>query len=283
MSVLRLGTRASRLALWQTHFCAARLRRLGVRTDIVVLTASGDRDLSRPIPDLPSAAPFSDDIERALLEGRIDAAVHCLKDLPLQPTPGLSLAAVLKRGDPREALVSRDGRRLNELPVGAAVGTSSPRRAAQLRALRPDLVPRPIRGPVEDRVRQVRTGHFDAAVLAVAGLQRLGLTAEIAEVFDIRRLMPAPAQAALVIQVRADDRCTAAAIRPLDHAPTRLAVTAELEFQRHFDGQADVAVAALATVGWYGHLARPGNGRYARTTLHARLLRANGQILLEVS
>jgi hydroxymethylbilane synthase len=239
---------------------------LDVAVEPVVLSTSGDRDLSRPIAELASSAPFSDDLERALREGQIDAAVHCLKDLPVSPTPGLMLAAILERGDPREVLVSRDRLGLHELPAGAVVGTSSPRRAAQLHALRADLVARPMRGPVEDRVRQVRAGRFDAALLAAAGLQRLGLAEEIVEYFDPRQFMPAPAQAALAIQVRAGDRIARRLVGRLDHRATRRAVTAELEFLRFFDHRTDVTAAAIAT----------GD----RTVeLCARLLRCNGEML----
>lgn len=245
----RLGTRASTMARWQAHHVAAQLRAGGVAVEIVEMSTLGDRIQDRAITELPGDAPFTQDIEQALLDGQIDLAVHCLKDLPVQSTPGLRLAAILQRDDVAEALVTRNGLRLYDLQLGAVVGTSSPRRAAQLLAIRPDLRTATIRGPVEDRIRQVRAGDFDAAILAVAGLRRLGLMHEIAEVLPIDEFLPAPGQGALAVQVRARDEETRALCAALDHEPTRLATSAELEFLRPFERRHDVVAAAYATAG----------------------------------
>lgn len=262
-NILRLGTRRSALALWQAQRVVELLAATGVSVEIVEITTSGDRMIERAIEDLPSPSPFTDDIEQALLSGHIDLAVHSWKDLPVSGTSGLTLAAVLPRGEATEALVSRDHCKLRELPPGARIGTSSPRRRAQLLALRPDLCPVPIRGPVDDRVRQVREGKFDAAILATAGLERLELLDEIAERFTLDDFLPAPAQGALVIQVREDDPTTAHQVAALNHEPTRRAVTAELELLRIFEDVSDWVLAAHAIDG--DHL-----------TLRARLMSLDG-------
>ncbi|HKQ47187.1 MAG TPA: hydroxymethylbilane synthase [Phycisphaerae bacterium] len=266
----RLGTRASAMALWQADFVAARLRAYGVAVEIVPLSTLGDRVLDRSIADLPVDAPFAQDIEQALLDGRIDLAVHCLKDLAVQPTPGLQLAAILERDDVAEALVSCSGLALRDLPAGAIVGTCSPRRAAQLLAVRPDLRATNIRGPVEDRIRQVHAGQFDATILAVAGLRRLGLMREITEVLSLDDFLPAPGQGALAVQVRANDDEARTLCTPLDHEPTRRATTAELEFLRPFEGRRDALAAAYATAG-------------RRIRLRARVISPDAATMREVS
>ncbi len=260
---LRLGTRGSPLARWQAEHVAERLRCAGIAVRLVELSTVGDRVLDRAIHQLPTAGPFSDDIERLLLKGVIDLAVHSLKDLPLHPTPGLRIVAVLPRGDAGEALVSRSGLTLAELPSGAVVGTSSPRRAAQLRALRPNLRTAIVRGPVDARIRQVHAGRFDAVLLARAGLERLGLSGEISEDLSLEAMLPAPGQAALAIQVRSTDVDTKSICRFLDDAATRRATAAELAFARAYEGRRNAAVAAFATAA-------------ERITLHARVMSLDG-------
>jgi len=246
---LRLGTRNSALAMWQAEHVAKRLRDAGTRVDIVPLSTLGDRVRDRAIADLPGDAPFADELESALENGAIDLAVHSLKDLSIAASRRLGLVAYLPRGDARESLVSRDGLKLMELPRGAVVGTSSPRRVAQLRGLRPDLVVKTIRGPVDERVRAVRRGDFDAAILALAGLDRLGLAHEATEVFPIERFTPAPAQAAMVVQVRAGDAHATELCTALDDRATRLAVTLELNVLRAFGEDKAETLSAFATVG----------------------------------
>lgn len=260
-----LGTRGSRLARWQAQHVARLLRGLGAAVEILELSTLGDRVLDRAIRDLPSDAPFTGDIEEALLSGEIDLAVHSLKDLPVAKTPGLDIAAVLPRGSVTESLVSRNGLKLVQLPAGATVGTSSPRRVAQLLAIRPDLVALPIRGPVDDRVCQVRGGAFDAAILATAGLERLNMLDAASEELSLAAFLPAPAQGAMVVQCRSDDTRMIDFCRAMDDSATRVAVTAELEFLRPFEHSETHVAAALAQC--EGH----------RISLHARLLSADGR------
>lgn len=265
---IRLGTRSSRLALAQAEIVRQRLVPFGVTCEIVKLGTIGDVDQSRPISEFTTSGPFTDDIEAALLQNDIDIAVHSLKDLPLTSTPGLEIAAILERGDPRESLVSGNGEQFDDLPSGAVIGTSCARRAAQIRYLRHDLRTMSIRGPVDDRIRQVREGTFDAAILAIAGLYRSGLAGEAAEVFALSRFVPAPAQAALAIQVRHDDRRTRDVVMRLDHAATREAVIAELGVLRHFEDREDIAIAAFAR-------------HVGDVQMRVRVLQIDGQPLLE--
>lgn len=246
---VRIGTRASRLAMWQANHVASLLRARGARVEVAAITTTGDRRLDCAITDLESASPFCDDIERALIEGEIDLAVHSLKDLALDESPELAVAAVLPRGDAREALVSRDGVTLRELPAGATVATSSPRRAAQVRLLRPDLTTAPIRGAVDDRVAQVRRGAFDAAVLAVAGLERIGMEDAIAQRFDIDEFPPAPAQAALAVQIRRADRDMESLVASLNHEPTMQATALELELLCRAERSGGCILSAFVRVG----------------------------------
>lgn len=245
---LRLGTRRSALAMWQARHVAEWLANREVEVELMEIATSGDRQLDCAIGDLSSDTPFTDDIDDALRRGEIDFAVHALKDLPVPPPDDLELVAVLPRGDVSESLVSHRGCPLAKLPFGARVGTSSPRRAAQLLRLRPDLIPTTIRGAVDDRVRQVRCGDFDAAILATAGLQRLGMMHEIAETFSLEDLLPAPGQGALVIHVRRNDDRLRQLFTPLDHEPTRRAVTAELEVLRRLQAEFGFTLAAWAKV-----------------------------------
>lgn len=249
---LRLGTRGSKLAMWQANHVAGLLRLQGceqrIDVELVEIATLGDRRLDLPIAELPSEGPFTDDIEESLRRGEIDFAVHALKDLPVFGADDLVIAAVLTRGDAGEALVSRDGLKLHELAAGSVIGTSSPRRAAQLLALRNDLRTTPIRGAVDARVRDVRTGVFDAVILATAGLERLELLGEVSEYFDMEEFLPAPGQAALVCQARRGDEATVRLLGRLEHAPTRLATDCELALLRYFDHRKDVALAAYAHV-----------------------------------
>ena len=188
------------------------------------------------------------ELERALLQHEIDIAVHSLKDLPVEETSGLAIAAVLAREDARDVLVSRHNALLAELPAAAIVGTGSPRRAAQLAALRGDLRVADIRGNVDTRIRKVESGEYDAVVLAAAGLARLGWTNRAAQIFDFEQMLPAPGQGALAVQVRTDDAATFASVLTVDHAETGVAVTAERAFERRLGGGCHAAIAAVARV-----------------------------------
>jgi hydroxymethylbilane synthase len=229
--VLRLGTRGSKLALWQAEWVRAALARAGTPVEIVVIKTQGDAQTDRPLHQLEGSGFFTKAIEDALLAGHVDIAVHSLKDLPTRFPGGLALGAVPARHDPAEALVARDAavNSLDALPAGGRVGTSSLRRSSQLRYRRPDLDVVSLRGNVPTRVDKVATGAdgLDAALLALAGLARLGLGASVTARLDPLDLMPAPGQGALGIEVRDDDRRAAAALQPLHHAASHAAVAAE--------------------------------------------------------
>ena len=223
-----VGTRASALALTQTGMIADQLAALGLAVELARITTDGDR-LPGSLATLGGTGVFVTALREALLAGRCDVAVHSLKDLPTATPDGLVIAAVPERADPRDALCARDGLTLVDLPAGARVGTGSPRRAAQLRAVRPDLVVVDIRGNVDTRLRRVAPGDLDAVVLAAAGLTRLGRLDAVSELLDPATMTAAPGQGALAVEARAGEAGSplAVALASLDHAPTRLAVTAE--------------------------------------------------------
>lgn len=249
VTVVRIGTRASALALWQTHHIAARLTALtpGLRVEIVEIVSTGDRIIDLPLTEVEGTGFFTATLEGALLEGRVDVAVHSHKDLPVAQTGGLVVAAVPQRGPVEDALCARDGFTLATLPRGATVGTCSTRREAQVRALRPDLEVRPLRGNVPTRVGRVTGGELDAIVLARAGLERLDLQTHITERFAVDVMLPAPAQGALAVQCRAGDTELRHRLEALDHADTRRAVTAERGLLHALGGGCSVPVGATAT------------------------------------
>jgi hydroxymethylbilane synthase len=223
-----IGTRGSALARWQAEHVAAALGSAsGVTARLELIVTEGDRFQSGPLVEVGGKGVWVKDIEQALLEGRVDLAVHSLKDVPAALAPGLALGAILPRADARDALVSRDGARLDALAPGARVGTSSLRRVCQLLALRPDLRIEVLRGNVDTRLRKVATGVVDAAVLACAGLERLGFSDRIAERFEPDRMLPAIGQGALAIEIRAGDERAAALVRPLADAAAEIEVAAE--------------------------------------------------------
>jgi hydroxymethylbilane synthase len=246
---LIVGTRGSRLALRQTEIALAALTAAVPETTFEVQTirTAGDQSAAS-LSEIGGRGVFVVEIERALLERQIDIAVHSLKDLPAEETPGLAIAAVLAREDPRDALVTRSGALLADLPEGSVIGTGSPRRAAQLLALRRDIRIADIRGNVDTRIRKAESGEYDAVVLAAAGLARLGWIKRAAELFDYEQMLPAPGQGALALQVRTDDAAAFAAVLTVDHAYTRAAITAERAFERRLGGGCHAAIAALATV-----------------------------------
>ncbi len=228
---MRIGSRGSQLALWQANHIAARLRALGHEVTIEIIRTTGDAlqhvTFAKVSTELGGKGIFTKEIEEALREGRIDLAVHSLKDLPTALDPAFTLAAIPERVDPRDALLSARFASFAELPHGACVGTSSERRRAQLLFHRPDLQFHEFRGNVDTRIRKMVEGQVDAIILASAGLERLGLTEYRRECFSPEILCPAAGQGALAIETRADDAETLAALASLDHVPTRYAVTAE--------------------------------------------------------
>ncbi|MHB8575111.1 MAG: hydroxymethylbilane synthase, partial [Dehalococcoidia bacterium] len=207
----------------------------------------GDRDRQTPLSILGGKGIFVKELELALLDARIDLAVHSLKDMPSTPPDGLAIAAIPPRADPRDALVSRSGASLAELPAGARVGTGSRRRRAELLRLRPDLQPVEVRGNVDTRIRRVREGGADAVVLAVSGLDRLGRLHEAAQLFSVEELLPAVGQGALAVQVRADDDTTCRLVSAIDDALTRACVTAERAFLARLGGGCLTPAAAYCT------------------------------------
>ncbi len=241
-----VGTRGSQLAVTQTGLVVEALRSRHPDRSFEVLTIKTSGDTSRAsLSEIGGRGVFVVEIEQALLSGEIDVAVHSLKDLPVEETPGLSIAATPPREDTRDVLISRTGARLAGLPPGATIGTGSPRRACQVVALRPDLRIADIRGNVDTRLRKVQEGEYDAVLLAAAGLSRLGWLDRATEVFDHETLLPAVGQGALAVQVRTDDADSAALVHALDDAATRAAVTAERAVERRLGGGCHAAIAAL--------------------------------------
>jgi hydroxymethylbilane synthase len=247
--IVWLGTRGSKLARWQTdHVRGALLRAWpGLEAQSRVITTQGDRALDTPLPVIGGKGVFTAELEEELVRGEIDLAVHSLKDLPTTPTPGLTIGAVLERADPRDALISRDGHTLAGLPQGATVGTSSSRRRAQLLHLRPDLQILDLRGNVDTRIARALAsdGPYDAILLALAGVQRLGWEEVASETVSLDTLLPAPGQGALAVQCR-DEEESRALLAPLNHAPTALWTTAEQAFLAGLGGGCAVPVAAYA-------------------------------------
>ena len=248
MADLTIGTRGSQLALRQAGWVAGRLEELGNRVAVRVIKTTGDRIGAVPLAAFGQSqgvkGVFTKEIEEALLEGEIDLAVHSLKDLPTEIDERLALGCVPRRADPRDALL---GKKLVELRPGDRVGTGSPRRAAQLRHLRSDIVPSEIRGNVDTRIRKLKEGDYDAIVLAAAGLQRLGLLAEVVEHFDARKMVPAIGQGALGIEIRAVDEAARAALAPLHDVRAATEVEAERSLLRALGGGCDIPLGAHAT------------------------------------
>ena len=241
---LVLGSRGSALALWQARWVQSRLS-APVEVEIRVIHTSGDRT-SGPLAAAGGKGLFIKEIEEALAGGAIDLAVHSMKDVPASLGAQFCIAAIPKREDARDAVVSRDRIRLADLGPGARIGTSSLRRACQIRERRPDLAVVPLRGNVDTRLRKMRAGEVDAVVLALAGLRRLGLEGEIAETLALTQCLPAVGQGALAIEARAGDDRVLACLGALDHAPTATCVKAERAFLHALGGDCQVPVAAHA-------------------------------------
>lgn len=250
MPTLRLATRESALALWQTNHVADRLREAHPGLDVVLvpMTTRGDQLLDRPLAEVGGKGLFLKELEVAMLEGRADAAVHSLKDVPMDLDGPFVLPAILERADPFDAFVSVKHEALEELPFGAVVGTSSLRRQALLRAHRPDLKLVDLRGNVNTRLAKLDAGEYDAIVLAAVGLQRLGLGERIRERLVAPRFVPAAAQGAIAVECRDDAADVQALLAALDHAPTRTCVSAERTMNRLLGGSCRVPIAAYATL-----------------------------------
>ena len=250
MKTLRIATRKSALALWQTEHVAARLRAAhpGLAVELVPMSTRGDKIIDRPLSDIGGKGLFLKELEVAMLEGVADAAVHSLKDVPMVLDGPFALAAILERADPFDAFVSERYTDFDALPVGATVGTSSLRRQAQLRARRPDLKLLDLRGNVNTRLAKMEAGEFDAIILACAGLERLGLSRHIRHRLEAPGWLPAVAQGAIAVECREGDADTIALLAVLDHASTRTCVEAERAMNRQLHGNCHVPIAAYATL-----------------------------------
>ena len=248
MTPLRIATRKSPLALWQSEDVAARLRAAhpGLAVELVPMSTRGDEVLDRSLAAIGGKGLFLKELELAMQRGQADCAVHSLKDVPMELEPGFALPAILERADHADAFVSNRFDDIAALPEGARVGTSSLRRQAQLRARRPDLELLDLRGNVNTRLAKLDAGEYDAIVLACAGLQRLGFDSRIRARLDAPDWLPAPAQGAIAIECRDDDAATRQLCAVLDHAATRTCVSAERAMNRALHGSCHVPVAAFA-------------------------------------
>jgi hydroxymethylbilane synthase len=273
--LLRIATRKSPLALWQSEHVAAALRAAhpGLEVTLVPMSTRGDEVLDRSLAAIGGKGLFLKELELAMLRGEAECAVHSLKDVPMELEPGFALPAILQRADHADAFVSNRYDDIAALPHGAVVGTSSLRRHAQLRALRPDLQLRDLRGNVNTRLAKLDAGEYDAIVLACAGLQRLGFEARIRSRMDAPQWLPAPAQGAIAIECRDDDDNTRALCAALDHVVTRTCVEAERAMNRALHGSCHVPVAAFAQLDGE-HLQLHG---LVGSVADGRAVRAHGQ------
>ncbi len=246
MTTLHLGTRGSRMALVQSGRVADRLRAAhpGLVVELVEVVTRGDADQTTPLQE--GTGWFTSALQDALLRREVDFAVHSYKDLPTKRPEGLSIAAIPSRDDPRDALISRSGLTLKQLPAGSIIGTSSPRREAQVLAIRPDVIVRAIRGNVDTRIRKVDDGDYDAIVVALAGLERLGAAGRAAEIFGVYDILPAPAQGALAVECRSADSPTRALLMAIDDPSLRPLITAERSFLAAIDAGCSFPAAAYA-------------------------------------
>lgn len=252
MNRLIIGTRQSQLAVWQAEYVAARLRILhpGIEVSLQFFVTQGDRVQDKPLPQIGGKGLFTAELEAALIAGEVDLAVHSLKDLPTDLAPEFAIGAIPERASVHDALISRAGVKLAQLPLGATVGTSSLRRSAQLKAVRPDLQIESLRGNVPTRVQKALAadGSYDAIVLAEAGLDRLNMAESITEIIPPDVMLPAPAQGALGVQCRTNDQIGLEILAGLDHLPTRQVVEAERAFLNALDSGCRLPVAALAQI-----------------------------------
>ncbi len=247
---LRIATRKSPLALWQAEHVRARLQQLhpGLRVELVTMSTQGDRVLDSPLAKIGGKGLFVKELEQGMLAGQADIAVHSMKDVPAELPPGLEIGAILEREDPRDAFVSNRFGALSELPQGARVGTSSLRRQCQLRAVRPDLEIRDLRGNVNTRLAKLDAGDYDAIVLASAGLKRLGMAERITRALEPEDMLPAIAQGVIGIECRSDDAVVKALIEPLNHAETGLRTQAERAMNAALAGGCQAPVAGFSTI-----------------------------------
>src|ERR1700747_969333 len=246
MARLRIGSRGSQLALWQANHIAELLRGHGHEVEIEVIKTTGDKILDVALAKVGTKGMFTKEIEEALAEGRVDLAVHSLKDLPTELSPGFEIAAITRRENAQDVFCSTRFAGITELPNGARVGTSSLRRQAQLKALRPDLEIHPLRGNVDTRLRKLESGEYDAIILAAAGLNRLGKTQFVRQVIPAEIMCPAAGQGALGIEIRAGDAITRQHLTFLDDAAARATTTCERALLNKLGGGCQVPIGAFA-------------------------------------
>ncbi|KAF7787576.1 hydroxymethylbilane synthase [Pseudoalteromonas rubra] len=249
-NVLRIATRKSALALWQAEYVKAELEKFHTEltVELVPMSTKGDKILDTPLAKIGGKGLFVKELEQAMLEGRADIAVHSMKDVPVDFPDGLELHTICEREDPRDAFVSNRYQSLSELPAGAVVGTSSLRRQCQIRAQRPDLVIKDLRGNVNTRLAKLDAGEFDAIILAAAGLIRLEMAERIASFVRVEDSLPANGQGAVGIECRSDDAQVQAWLAPLEHSETRMRVLAERAMNRRLEGGCQVPIGAYAEI-----------------------------------
>jgi hydroxymethylbilane synthase len=246
MATLRIGSRGSQLALWQANHIAGLLQAQGHSAPIEIIKTTGDKITDVALAKVGTKGMFTKEIEEALAQGRVDLAVHSLKDVPTELAPEFELSAILEREDPRDAFISVAYSRLEELPQGARVGTSSLRRQCQLKALRPDLEIHSLRGNVDTRVKKLEKGEYDAIILAAAGVHRLGLDKHVRYRIPVEVMCPAVGQGALAVEIRRGDRQVSAALAFMDHADSHIAVRCERALLGSLGGGCQVPIGAYA-------------------------------------
>jgi hydroxymethylbilane synthase len=248
MAHLRIGSRGSQLALWQAHHIEDLLKKQGHKVELEIIKTTGDKILDVALAKVGTKGMFTKEIEEALAAGRVDLAVHSLKDLPTELEKGFEIAAITKRENPCDVLCSRTYKSIEDLPTKAKVGTSSLRRQAQLKAIRPDLEIFPLRGNVDTRLRKLAQGEYDAIILAAAGLHRLGKTELVQQIIPASVMCPAAGQGALGIEIRAGDKATRAHLAFLDDPDARAATTCERALLNKLGGGCQVPIGAAAVV-----------------------------------
>lgn len=285
-SKLDFATRPSALARWQTRHVIALLaaRWPDLACQEVLFTTAGDRKLDVALPEIGGKGLFTEELEQALLQEKVDAAVHSLKDLPTEATPGLVIGAIPARADAQDVWICPAGYSIDQLPPGSVVGTSSLRRQAQLLAYRPDLRVETVRGNVDTRIRKAQEGQYAAILLAAAGVRRLELWEHVTQVLPVDLMLPAPGQGALAVQCRAWDEETLQLVTPLDHGPTRQAVVAERAFLAALGTGCSLPVGALATlegdtIHLRGVVAAPDGSRILRLVATGEDARTVGEAL----
>jgi hydroxymethylbilane synthase len=297
MARLRIGSRGSQLALWQANYIRALLREYGHQVELEVIKTTGDKITDVALAKVGTKGMFTKEIEEALAVGRVDLAVHSLKDLPTELSPAFEIAAITERENPRDVFCARKYSSIDELPQGARVGTSSLRRQAQLKALRPDLDIHPLRGNVDTRLRKLEAGEYAAVILAAAGLNRLGKTELIRQVIPAEVMCPAAGQGALAIEIRAGDTATRDCLKFLDDAAARATTTCERALLNKLGGGCQVPIGALAemrdgTLRLYAIVAPPDGSKILRESKEGKdpvrlgnevgeaLLRRGGDVIL---